>query len=74
MKHTVQNIHWINKDNALVDCSVEMSGMKMDNMPAGAMMPAMHATILVTMKGKNWLFSDVRPYSIMPMPAAPSKS
>ena len=73
-KHTVENIRWIGKDHALVDCSVEMTGMHMD-MPAGAPMPTFHATVLLVSKGGKWLVSDARPYSIMPMkPASPSKS
>jgi uncharacterized protein (TIGR02246 family) len=72
-KHTVENIRWIGKDAAMVDCSAEMTGMKMD-MPAGAPMPIFHAVALLQMKNGKWLIADARPYSVMPMaPAAPAK-
>ena len=72
-KHTVENIRWVGKDTAIVDSSVEFTGMHMD-MPAGAPMPTFHALAVLTMKGGKWLLQDVRPYAIMPMPApAPAK-
>ena len=69
-KHTVENIRWISKTEAFVDASVVFTGMKMDNMPAGAPMPVWHAVALVTSKGGKWLLTDVRPYMVMPAPVA----
>ncbi len=69
-KHTVENVRWLSKTEAFVDASVVFTGMKMDNMPAGAPMPVWHAVALVTSKGGKWMISDVRPYMVMPAPVA----
>jgi len=70
-KHQVDNIRWIGKDHALVDCTVAITGMKMDG-PANAPAPTFHATTLMMEKGGKWWMVDARPYMVMPAPAAPA--
>lgn len=70
-KHTVQNVRWIGKDDAFIDASVVFNGMQPPpGMPAGAPAPTGHVVVHAVQKGGKWLFADVRPYMIMPMPPA----
>jgi uncharacterized protein (TIGR02246 family) len=71
-KHTLQHATWVGKDTALLDCSVELSGVQMG--PPGAPAPTSHAVVLVQQKGGKWHILAARPYSVMPPPPAPPKT
>ncbi len=69
--HSVENVRMIGEDHAVVDSSVAVAGMKVEEgQAADAPRESYHTVAVLVLKGDKWLLEDLRSYVVQPTPPA----